>query len=125
MSKTASEMIKEFSEDILEDMEQLYKLEPTSIKPSGVEYVNTGMVNEHDKAYMEVMSMFNEEIRKQIGGSHYSKRTIQPWDIISEYGLDYWAGNVIKYVLRHKDKNGKEDLEKAKHYLEYMIENYK
>lgn len=59
--------------------------------------------------------------RKQIGGNHYSKHTIQPWDIIDEYKLDYYLGNVVKYVLR--DKNNKlEDLEKALHFLEKRIE---
>lgn len=60
---------------------------------------------------------------KQVGGSHY-KKAIQPWDIISVWGLDYWRGNVVKYVLRAPYKNKREDLEKAKHYLEYLIENY-
>lgn len=62
---------------------------------------------------------------KQVGGNHYSKHRIQPFDIIREYGLDFFEGNVIKYILRHKDKNGLEDLEKAKHYLEEMIKEYK
>jgi hypothetical protein len=60
---------------------------------------------------------------KQVGGSHYQK-AIQPWDIIHEWKLDYWRGNVIKYVLRCNEKNGIEDLKKAIHYLEYAIENY-
>lgn len=59
----------------------------------------------------------------QVGGNHY-KKAIQPWDIISVWGLDYWRGNVIKYVLRAPAKNGREDLEKAIHYLEYLIEHY-
>lgn len=60
---------------------------------------------------------------KQVGGTHYQKK-IQPWDIIHEWKLDYWRGNVVKYVLRCKEKNGIEDLKKAVHYLEYAIENY-
>jgi hypothetical protein len=59
-------------------------------------------------------------LSRQVGGTHY-KRAHQPWEIIEEWGLDYWAGNVIKYILRYKFKNGVEDLEKAKHYLEYLI----
>ena len=59
----------------------------------------------------------------QVGGSHYLK-AIQPWDIIRAWGLGFHRGNVIKYVLRSPGKNGKEDLEKAKHYLEYIIANY-
>jgi len=58
---------------------------------------------------------------KQCGGDHYSKHTIQPWDIIDEYGLNYYEGNVLKYLLRRKDDR-KSDLEKAIHYLEKCIE---
>lgn len=61
--------------------------------------------------------------KKQVGGTHYLN-AMQPWDIIKAWELNYWAGNVIKYTLRHPYKGRKEDLEKAKHYLEYMIENY-
>lgn len=80
----------------------------------------------HTNTYHNIMDIVEEiaKNKKQIAGNHYSKHTIQPWDIIEEYNLDYWAGNVIKYVLRSKDKNGKEDLEKALHYLESMIEHY-
>lgn len=58
---------------------------------------------------------------RQIGGNFY-KKTIQPWDIIETWGLDFWRGNVIKYILRAPEKNGVEDLKKAKHYLDYLIE---
>jgi len=57
----------------------------------------------------------------QVAGTHYQK-AIQPWDIISEWKLDFWEGNVVKYILRWKHKDGLQDLKKAKHYLEYLIE---
>jgi hypothetical protein len=60
---------------------------------------------------------------KQVGGNHY-KGSIEPWEAMLAWGLDPWACNVIKYVQRHRKKNGKEDLEKAVHYLEFMISNY-
>ena len=60
---------------------------------------------------------------QQVAGNHY-KNTIQPWDIFLAWGLDPWAANVVKYILRFPHKNGKEDLEKAKHYIEYLLENY-
>jgi len=63
------------------------------------------------------------ESKTQIGGTHYLKK-VQPWDVIDEYDLNYYAGNVVKYIMRYQEKNGKQDLEKAKHYLEYMISNY-
>ncbi|WP_081272918.1 DUF3310 domain-containing protein [Pseudomonas putida] len=59
----------------------------------------------------------------QIGGSHYLK-SIQPFDIVRVWGLGFFRGNVVKYVLRCLDKNGKEDLMKARHYLDVCIENY-
>lgn len=63
-------------------------------------------------------------LSRQVGGSHY-KRACQPWEIIEEWELNYWAGNIIKYVLRYPYKNGVEDLEKAAHYLEYLIKKEK
>ena len=58
----------------------------------------------------------------QVGGNHYSKMKIQPVDFITENGLGYIEGNIIKYVCRYKDKNGLEDLKKAQHYLQMLIE---
>lgn len=63
--------------------------------------------------------------RKQVGGDHYTMHKIQPWDIIDAYGLDFYEGNALKYLLRYKDKNGAEDLEKAIHYIERIIEGLK
>ena len=60
--------------------------------------------------------------RKQIGGDHYAKHTIQPWDIIREYELDFFEGNALKYLLRQKGSR-LEDLRKAAHYLEECIKN--
>ena len=60
--------------------------------------------------------------RKQIGGDHYAKHTIQPWDIIREYELDFFEGSCISYILRRKN-NRLEDLQKAAHYLEECIKN--
>lgn len=56
----------------------------------------------------------------QIGGTHY-QRTIQPWDIIETYDLNFWEGNAIKYICRQKGDRI-EDLKKAVHYLEHEIE---
>ena len=61
-------------------------------------------------------------LREQIGGDHYSKLAIQPVEYINANKLTYLQGNVIKYVTRYKDKNGVEDLQKAKHYVEMLIE---
>lgn len=60
----------------------------------------------------------------QVGGDHYQKSELQPWDIFLAWGLDPWTANVVKYSLRYPYKNGKEDLLKARHYLDYLIEHY-
>ena len=59
---------------------------------------------------------------KQVGGSHYKKMKIQPSMFVIENELLFPEGNVIKYICRHKFKNGKEDLEKAIHFIEMIIE---
>lgn len=58
----------------------------------------------------------------QIGGNHYQSFAIQPIDFIRANRLDFCTGSIIKYVLRHKHKNGREDLEKARHYIDLLIE---
>ena len=58
----------------------------------------------------------------QVGGDHYKKCKIQPVEFIMANGIGYMEGNVIKYVVRHKDKGGIADLEKAMHYLQMLIE---
>lgn len=59
----------------------------------------------------------------QVGGNHYTKFKIQPWAVIDEYSLDYYRGNVLKYLLRAGHKGSKlEDLKKARHYLDRAIE---
>lgn len=59
---------------------------------------------------------------RQEGGSHYKGKAIQPWDYIISNELGYLEGNVVKYVSRYKEKNGLEDLKKARHYLDKLIE---
>lgn len=58
---------------------------------------------------------------KQVGGDHY-QMSIQPFDVIDAWGLDFYEGSALKYLARHKKKNGREDLEKAIHYIELTIE---
>jgi hypothetical protein len=58
---------------------------------------------------------------KQEGGKHY-QLPIQPVDYIVNNNIGYREGNVIKYVTRHHVKNGAEDIKKAIHYLEMILE---
>jgi hypothetical protein len=59
---------------------------------------------------------------QQIAGSHYKDKAIQPWDYIVGNRLGYLEGNVVKYVSRWRDKGGIDDLRKARHYLDKLIE---
>jgi len=58
----------------------------------------------------------------QIGGDHYKKYEIQPSEFINKNKLLFAEGSAIKYIVRHQDKGGKESLEKAKHFIDMIIE---
>ena len=58
---------------------------------------------------------------RQVGGDHY-KGDSQHWDWAWDNDLDYFQGQITKYVARWKDKNGIQDLQKAQHFLEKYIE---
>ena len=59
---------------------------------------------------------------KQIGGSHYKKMKIQPSTFVHENKMLFAEGNVIKYICRHPFKDGRQDIEKAIHYCEMILE---
>jgi hypothetical protein len=59
---------------------------------------------------------------EQVGGRHYKDFAIQPIDYCMRNGLDHCQSNVVKYVSRFRDKGGKEDLLKARHYIDLLIE---
>jgi hypothetical protein len=63
----------------------------------------------------------------QVGGEHYQSKSIQPWDAMQSWMTDeqfkgFLWGNVIKYISRWQDKGGIEDLRKARHYMDKLIE---
>ena len=60
--------------------------------------------------------------KKQVGGSHYKDMAIQPADFINKNKLLFAEGNAIKYICRHQSKGELQDIEKAIHYLEMIIE---
>ena len=60
--------------------------------------------------------------KKQIGGSYYLKMKIQPSEFINKNNLPFAEGNAIKYICRHANKGEVQDLEKAKHYIDMIIE---
>jgi len=66
-------------------------------------------------------STISNSKKNKISPQHYSKYKIQPIDFIQANELDFAQGNIIKYVLRYKDKNGLEDLQKAKQNIDFLI----
>lgn len=58
----------------------------------------------------------------QVGGSHYECMKIQPIEFIMANKLSFPVGNIVKYVCRFKHKNGAEDLLKARHYIDILLE---
>ena len=60
--------------------------------------------------------------KKQVGGSHYKNMAVQPSEFINKNKLLFAEGNAIKYICRHAHKGERQDLEKAKHYIDMIIE---
>jgi hypothetical protein len=98
-------------------------LVPPSQESISVTSAKTAVDGNNKEGVNQLLPKYSNQA-KQVGGNHYKETTLQPWDVISAWSLDPWLANVVKYVQRHQRKNGREDLEKAVHYLEYVIENY-
>lgn len=72
-------------------------------------------MNGHSETIKEAMDV-------QVGGNHYKDMKIQPIEFTMKNNLNFCQGNIIKYVTRYKHKNGIEDLKKAKHYIDLLIQ---
>lgn len=71
----------------------------------------------------DVLSPSGKANDKQISGDHYKKYgDLQPWDVVTAWNLSYLDGTALKYIARWKDKGGINDLKKAIHFLEKLIE---
>ena len=66
--------------------------------------------------------MTYQSLEKQVGGKHYRNMKIQPAEFINENKLLFAEGNAIKYICRHTIKGKEEDVRKAIHYLEMILE---
>lgn len=85
----------------------------------------TGMVYEDTVIPNYTISPQGEPLtalNKQVSGSHYKNFKIQPIEFIHANNIPFSEANVIKYVCRWREKDGIKDLEKAKHYIELLIE---
>ena len=114
--------------------EKLCEIEDMSMEELGAE--NEAIRRQLRDA--EILSSFPEDFKslkprmkvansKQIGGSHYKKMDVQPWDVIDygprEQAIGFYRYNALKYVMRAGEKGAfKEDIAKAQHYLEKLLE---
>jgi hypothetical protein len=65
---------------------------------------------------------YKSALETEIGGNHYRQFSIQPIEFIQKNKLDFLQGCIIKYICRFRQKNGQEDLLKAKHYIDLLLE---
>jgi hypothetical protein len=74
-----------------------------------------------EQAWEESMDQV-DALMKQVGGNHYASMAIQPVEFIVANELGFLEGNIVKYVCRHHAKNGAEDIKKAIHYCELLLQ---
>ena len=71
---------------------------------------------------LDALDVSSSPLKIQEGGSHYKEMKIQPIEYIHANNIGFAEGNVIKYVSRWKSKNGIQDLKKARHFIDLLIE---
>jgi hypothetical protein len=86
-------------------------------KPTMTERVNEALTRAAESGTLV------SALDQQVGGSHYKNMVIQPVTYMMANGLGFMEGSVIKYVSRWRDKGGLEDLKKARHFLDLLIEH--
>lgn len=83
-----------------------------------------------EKCLSDIRSMAEDRnvvMNRQVGGNHYANKTIQPWAAMQswmskEEFVGFLRGNALKYLARCNDKGGVEDIKKAQHYIDKLIE---
>ena len=80
--------------------------------------MGNGQVAEHRLDLERAVSARDD----QVGGSHYKDLAIQPVEYIARNAIPFLEGNVIKYVSRHRHKDGAQDIRKAIHYCRLILE---
>ena len=79
-------------------------------------------INEATPNEWDSLNKLTKALDKQIGGEHYRKFVIQPAEFCYKNNIPYLEATAIKYLCRWKDKGGIQDLEKAKHFIQLLIE---
>lgn len=97
---------------------RVYNLKPYPNKVADA-YFDPEMTNEHPPAPLPETL---DPLKVQVGGNHYKDMPIQPVEFIHANGIPYIEGAVIKYVCRWRNKNGLDDLQKALHFIELLMQ---
>jgi hypothetical protein len=89
--------------------------------------MSDGMCSMHEDEMLEEIArtegvQLTNALSKQVGGNHYAEMPIQPVEFIVANEMGFLEGNIIKYICRHQDKNGAEDIKKAIHYCELLLQ---
>lgn len=92
----------------------------TELKVTTEEEEAFNELSKAQKDYIEAIG--TDPLDIQVGGDHYKSLAIQPIEYITKNNLSYCEANVVKYITRWSDKGGKKDLEKAKHYIDLLIQ---
>jgi hypothetical protein len=79
------------------------------------------MTNEERSAILEMVSDYSNPLNVQVDGDHYKIMAIQPIEFCQKNNLNFCESNVIKYVCRHRNKNGARDIRKAIHNLQLLL----
>lgn len=85
-------------------------------------FVEVEVEGVYEEPFLVLTKSEDSPLKLQYGGNHYKSKGIQPIEYILANDLGFCEGNVVKYITRYKDKNGIEDLKKARHYLDFLIE---
>ena len=87
--------------------------------------ITSSFIPEVEKQLSDVLEKYAEEnnpLTAQVGGDHYRKLKIQPVEYIHANNIPFIEGCIIKYATRWRDKGGRRDLEKIKHFVDLLIE---
>lgn len=82
-------------------------------------YYFTEEQERHDEVVKR--SVTSDTFETQVGGTHYKDKSIQPIEYIMANNLDFNEGSVVKYITRHKEKGGAQDIEKIKQYCDFIL----
>lgn len=116
------EMYKIGDSFIVDDTSSLYVYDSSGYTYSKSDLKKDTTQDITDHVFGEGTDNKKKASETQIAGNHYSKLKIQPMRYALENELNYGQANAVKYITRYKDKNGIEDLKKAIHCIELLIE---